>query len=77
MSNNGRNKTKDAIISIVFGIIGLVGSISDGGFKLKYLPILLFPLVGIGAIAGGITRYVVMYIQTGISIQWALNMNCT
>lgn len=39
---------------LVFGIIGLVGSVSDGGFKLKNLPILLFPLVGIGAIAGGI-----------------------
>ncbi len=43
---------------LVFGIIGLVSSVSDGGFKLKSLPILLFPLVGIGAIAGGIiTQY--------------------
>ncbi len=88
MSDNGKNKAGQAIISIVFllwfvasiglliyfaktgktalalsvfgqyflvfGIIGLVSSISDGGFKLKSLPILLFPLVGIGAIAGGI-----------------------
>ncbi len=39
---------------LVFGIIGLVSSVSEGGFKFKSLPILLFPLVGIGAIAGGI-----------------------
>lgn len=88
MGQNGRSKTADAIISIVFliwfvgsiglliyfaktgktalalsvfgqyflvfGIMGLVSSISKGGFKLRNLPLLLFPLVGIGAIAGGI-----------------------
>lgn len=88
MSGNGKNKTSDAIISIVFlvwfvasigllvyfaktgktaltlavfgqyflvfGIIGLVSTISNNGFKLRCLPILLFPLVGLGGIAGGI-----------------------
>lgn len=87
MSNNGKSKTSDAIISVVFliwfvasiigmvyvaktgrtalllaifgqyffvfGIIGLISAISDGGFKPKHVPILLFPLVGAGAIAGG------------------------
>ena len=88
MSQNGRNKAADTIVSIVFliwfvgsiglmiyfaktgktaltlsvfgqyflvfGIIGLVSTISNNGFKLRNLPILLIPLVGIGAIAGGI-----------------------
>lgn len=88
MSGNGKNKTSDAIVSIVFlvwfvasiglliyfaktgktaltlavfgqyflvfGIIGLVSTISSNGFKLRSLPILLFPLVGMGGIAGGI-----------------------
>ncbi len=87
MSNNGRSKTSDAIISVVFilwfvasivgmifvaktgrtalllalfgqfflvfGVIGLVSSISEGGFKLKQIPILIFPLVGAGAITAG------------------------
>lgn len=87
MSNNGKSKTRDAIISVVFllwfvasivgmlyvaktgktalllalfgqyflvfGIIGLVSIISDEGFKLRHVPILIFPLVGAGAIAGG------------------------
>lgn len=87
MSNKGKSKTKDAIISVVFliwfvasiigmvyvaktgrtplllalfgqyflvfGIVGLVSAISDGGFKPKHAPILLFPLVGAGAIIGG------------------------
>ncbi|MBR3834878.1 MAG: DUF3592 domain-containing protein [Lachnospiraceae bacterium] len=39
---------------LVFGIIGLVSTISNNGFKLRCLPILLFPLVGLGGIAGGI-----------------------
>ena len=92
MSNNGRRKTRDAIIStvfliwfvasiglliyfakagktalalavfgqyfLVFGIAGIVSTISSGGFKLSTFPILLFPLVGIATMAGGIiTQY--------------------
>ena len=87
MSNNGRSKTSDAIISVVFilwfvasivgmifvaktgrtalllalfgqyflvfGIVGLISAISENGFKAKCIPILLVPLVGAGAIAGG------------------------
>lgn len=87
MSNGGRSKIYDAIISVVlllwfvaslvgmvyvsktgrtalllalfgqfflvFGIMGLIKAFSDFGFKAKCLPILLLPLVGIGAIASG------------------------
>jgi len=42
----------------VFGIIGLVSSISEGGFKLRQVPLLIFPLVGAGSIAGG---FIVQY----------------
>ncbi|MBE5933220.1 MAG: DUF3592 domain-containing protein [Lachnospiraceae bacterium] len=43
---------------LVFGIAGMVSSISSGGFRLSTLPILLFPIVGLTTLAGGIiTQY--------------------
>ncbi len=53
----GKNSLVIALMGqyfLVFGIISIASTISNGGFKLKHTPTLIFPIIGLGAISYGL-----------------------